>query len=553
MGVRNPAGVGVGLRACHYRDFLQQRPKVDWLEVHTENYLQPGGRDRHVLFELRQDYPFSLHGVGLGLGSAQGFDLHHLQRIAKLVHELQPALVSEHLCWSATESRNLNDLLPLPLSTQALALICQRVQQVQDCLQRPILLENVSTYVRYRDDAMGEIEFLSEVARRTGCGILLDVNNLYVNQCNQHESARAAIELVPAEMVGEIHLAGHLVTPGAVVDHHGDVVAAPVWELYRQSLQRLGAVPTLIEWDTDIPALEVLLAQADMARGMMREFAREAPPDSGSANRADSANSAQAVQAVSLAPPVAGLADIQCDFADALFARHAPELFRGDPAQNQERFARYRGNLVATWEKTLSAAFPVLQQLVGDEFFAALCRAFGHAHPSDNGDLNLFGAQFAHFLASFPHVAQYPYFPDMARLEWAVHEAYYAADGRSVTPQELLVLAPDVLDQTRFRLHPSCALIDSPWALAPLWFAHQESPETGFPAQLDVASHVLVCRPAWKPQVVELSAAQFALLAALADGQTFGAALDAALQKDEEFDVIGTLQQCLTLALLQAE
>lgn len=547
MGVRNPAGVGVGLRACHYRDFLQQRPKVDWLEVHTENYLQPGGLDRHVLFELRQDYPFSLHGVGLGLGSAQGFDVHHLQRIARLVQQLQPVLVSEHLCWAASGSRNLNDLLPLPLSAQALELICQRVLQVQDCLQRPILLENVSTYVRYRDDAMDEIEFLSEVARRTGCGILLDVNNLYVNQCNQQESALAAIEQVSAEFVAEIHLAGHLVTPGAVVDHHGDVVAAPVWDLYRQSLRRLGAVPTLIEWDTDIPALEVLLAQADMARSMMREFAREAGPDAGNAG------SVQVVRPVPLTPPVAGLSGIQCDFADALFAQHAPDVFRGELAQNEARFARYRGNLVATWEKTLTAAFPVLQQLVGDEFFAALCRAFGHAHPSDNGDLNVFGAQFAQFLADFPHVAQYPYFPDMARLEWAVHEAYYAADGRSVAPQDLLAMAPDVLDQTRFRLHPACALIDSPWALAPLWFAHQDQSETGFPAQLDVASHVLVCRPAWKPQVIELSAAQFTLLATLADGQTFGGALDAALQKDEEFDVIGALQQCLALALLQAE
>ena len=191
------SGVGVGLRACHYREFLQQRPVVDWLEVHTENYLQKGGLDRYVLFELRQHYPISLHGVGLGLGSAQGFSDAHLQQVRELADQLQPFLVSEHLCWGAVADRHLNDLLPLPLSWQALDLICQRVDQVQEALRRPILLENVSTYLRYRSDAMGEIEFLAAVAQRTGCQVLLDVNNLYVNQCNQQESAIDALKVAP--------------------------------------------------------------------------------------------------------------------------------------------------------------------------------------------------------------------------------------------------------------------------------------------------------------------------------------------------------------------
>lgn len=569
-------GVGVGLRARHYREFLQQRPPVDWLEVHTENYLQPGGLDRHVLFELRRDYPFSLHGVGLGIGSATGFDSGHLQRIAQLVREVQPALVSEHLCWASIADRNLNDLLPLPLSQQALDLVCLRVNQVQDALRRPILLENVSTYVRYRVDAMSETEFLSLVAKRTGCGILLDVNNLYVNQCNQQEPALEALRQVAASAVAEIHLAGHLVTPGAVVDHHGDVVAPPVWALYRLALQRLGPVPTLIEWDTEIPALEILLAESDAARAIMREVCGDAsapaPADRVANVRVGSApafGDEAATQAAWVAPqlahqpsgdlPAAGsvlpageLAQIQSGFAAALFAEHAPDVFSGDDERNLARFARYRGNLVATWEKTLTAAFPVIRQLVGDEFFCALTREFGHIWPSDNGDLNLFGARFAQFLAEFPHVAGYPYFPDMARLEWALHCAYYAADGIAVAPQDLIGLAPEALDQACFGLHPACSLLSSKWAIGPLWQAHQEDSEVEFPAQLAQPSHVLVCRPAWKAQVVLLSAANHALLAALADGQTFGSALDAALQLDEEFDVIAALQQCLALQLLQA-
>jgi uncharacterized protein len=259
-------GFGVGLRALHYREFLQHRPAVDWLEVHTENYLDQGGWDAHVLEQLRQDYPISLHGVGLGIGSARGFSEQHLQRVRDVVQRVQPALVSEHLCWGAVDDRHLNDLLPMPLTQEALTLVCQRVDHIQNVLGRQILLENVSTYLRYRDDAMSEAEFLAAVAASTGCGVLLDINNLFVNQCNHQEDALAALQTIPQHMVGEMHLAGHLVTPDAVIDHHGDYVADSVWSLYETAVQRFGPVSTLIEWDTDIPALEVLLSEAEQAR-----------------------------------------------------------------------------------------------------------------------------------------------------------------------------------------------------------------------------------------------------------------------------------------------
>jgi uncharacterized protein (UPF0276 family) len=259
-------GFGVGLRAPHYRDFLQHRPAVDWLEVHTENYLAQGGWDAHVLEQLRQDYPISLHGVGLGIGSATGFSEQHLQRVREVVQRTQPALVSEHLCWGAVDDRHLNDLLPMPLTQEALALVCQRIDHVQTVLGRQILLENVSTYLRYRDDMMSEAEFLSAVASHTGCGVLLDINNLFVNQCNHQEDALAALEAIPRHIVGEMHLAGHLVTPDAVIDHHGDRVAESVWALYETAVQRFGPVSTLIEWDTDIPAIDVLLSEAECAR-----------------------------------------------------------------------------------------------------------------------------------------------------------------------------------------------------------------------------------------------------------------------------------------------
>lgn len=263
---RTLEGFGIGLRACHYRDFLDKRPAVDWIEVHTENYFGAGGWDLHVLDILRADYPLSLHGVALGIGSAT--DEHyaaHLDKIRQVARRFQPARISEHLCWAMVPGRHLNDLLPMPLTTEALDLVCARVDQAQEALG-PILLENVSTHLRFAADTLDEAEFLDEVADRTGCGILLDVNNLYVNQCNHGEDARAAMAAIDSTVIGEIHLAGHLVTEDSVVDHHGAPVADAVWELYRECVALHGAVPTLIEWDTDIPALSVLVAEADRAR-----------------------------------------------------------------------------------------------------------------------------------------------------------------------------------------------------------------------------------------------------------------------------------------------
>ncbi len=215
----NLRGFGVGLRSQHYQDFLAGPVAIDWLEVHSENYFGDGGYDLHVLQQLRRDYPISLHGVGLGLGSALGFSSQHVEKLQRLVDRVEPALVSEHLCWGAIAGRHMNDLLPLPLTQQALDLVCQRVQQLQETLKRAVLIENVSTYLRFADDRMSEAQFLLQLSKRTGCGILLDVNNLYVNQCNHGESALAALECfaqLPYGSVGEIHLAGHLITPECV-------------------------------------------------------------------------------------------------------------------------------------------------------------------------------------------------------------------------------------------------------------------------------------------------------------------------------------------------
>lgn len=566
-------GVGIGLRAPHYRDFLDQRPRAGWIEVHTENYLDQGGWDWHVLQSLRRDYPVSLHGVGLGLGSARGFSAAHLDRVGRLVRDVQPALVSEHLCWGAVFDRHLNDLLPLTLNHAALDLLSERVQRVQDKLQRAILLENVSTYVRFRDDAMSEAEFLAELARRTGCGLLLDINNLYVNQCNHGEDALAAIAAIAPGTVGEIHLAGHLVTPEAVIDHHGATVAEPVWRLYEAALRRFGALPTLIEWDTDIPPLEVLLAEAEKARRVAAPFVA-APPATDLAARTRRASRASAaagrMAAVRTAtipkdlspdlPVQSGpsrrddLAAGQSAFANGLFALadSGPALASFMPGgRNEQRYALYRGNLSATWAKTLAAAYPVITQLVGDEFMAALGKEYGRAHPSASGDLNQFGGHFAAFLAGFPHTADLPYLPDMARLEWTLHRAHYAQDAPALAASDLAAVPPDELETARLRLRPASAALAFEWNVVPLWLAHQPAGPP-FPDDMHVPSHGLVVRPRWKTELLPLTPAAQAALAVLQAGGDFGAALDAAFDIDEAFDVAGQLQAWLDHAVFTA-
>jgi len=259
-------GIGIGLRAPHYRDLLARPRCIDWLEVHSENYFGAGGYDLHVLTTLRERYSVSLHGVGLALGSAAGYPTEHLQRVAELVRRIDPVLVSEHLSWGTVAGRHFHELLPLPMTRAALDLMCTRVAQMQDVVRQRVLIENVSSYVRFAADEYNEAAFLNELAARSGCGILLDINNLYVNERNLGIDAAATIDAIAPQHVGEIHLAGHLVTDDAVIDHHGARVAGEVWTLYARALRRFGRVSTLIEWDTDIPPLEVLLDEAAAAR-----------------------------------------------------------------------------------------------------------------------------------------------------------------------------------------------------------------------------------------------------------------------------------------------
>jgi uncharacterized protein (UPF0276 family) len=267
--------VGIGWRHPHYAALLEQQPALDFIEVHSENFFAPGGAALAVLREGRASYPVSLHGVGLSLGSATGIDPWHLDRLASLVREIEPVRVSDHASFARGSGLHAADLLPVPMSHAALDAMCANVNRVQDRLQRTIAVENLSAYVTWRIADLDEPTFLNALAQRTGCQLLVDVNNIYVNALNAQlrgesldplADCRRWLDAIQPHHVVELHLAGHVHCGDIVIDDHGSRVDDAVWSLYGHAVERLGAVPTLIEWDTDLPELQVLLDEARRAR-----------------------------------------------------------------------------------------------------------------------------------------------------------------------------------------------------------------------------------------------------------------------------------------------
>jgi uncharacterized protein len=268
-----PAMAGIGLRAEHYELIATEKPKCGWFEVHTENYFGNGGIPHHYLHRIRKDYPISFHGVGLSLGSVDPVNTKHLQRIKQLIAEYQPGLISEHLSWSSFNGVFTNDLLPFPLTTESFNHFKDRVNSVQDFLEVSILVENPSTYLRFKHDEIPETDFLNDLAKQTGCGLLLDVNNVFVCATNHDFSAAEYIDNINIEHVKEIHLAGHtknhFENGSILIDTHNTVVDDLVWSLYQCAIKRTGQIATLIEWDTDLPEFEILLNEASKAQNIL--------------------------------------------------------------------------------------------------------------------------------------------------------------------------------------------------------------------------------------------------------------------------------------------
>ena len=265
-------GFGLGLRAQHYAEILDGDPDIDWFEAISENYMVPGGQPLRMLDRIRARYPIVLHGVSLSIASTTPFDPHYLAALKALASRVEPRFVSDHLCWTGVHGVNLHDLLPIPYTGEALDHIVARVHHVQDYLQRPLALENVSTYVQFAHSEMPEWEFIAELTKRTGCWLVFDVNNVFVSAYNHEYDAHMFIEGIPADQVVQFHLAGHEHNMTHIIDTHDAIVPEPVWELYRSAVRRFGAVSTLIERDDNIPPLAELVTELSVARSIAQEM-----------------------------------------------------------------------------------------------------------------------------------------------------------------------------------------------------------------------------------------------------------------------------------------
>ena len=272
----NLAGFGLGLRTPHYEAMLNEPHDIDWLEVITENYLVPGGKPLDYLERIRERFPLVMHGVSLSIGSTDPLDFKYLADVRALAARIEPHWISDHLCWTGIEGRNLHDLLPLPYTEEALAAVVARVGQVQDALGRQILLENVSSYLTYQASEMSEWEFLREVAQRADCAILLDINNIYVSSVNHGFDPLTYLHAIPKSRVRQFHLAGHSDLGGHLIDTHDHPIVEPVWNLYGAAVAHFGTVPTMIERDDNIPELGELVAELDIARELSRHHAQQA-------------------------------------------------------------------------------------------------------------------------------------------------------------------------------------------------------------------------------------------------------------------------------------
>jgi uncharacterized protein len=274
MLTRHALGHGIGLRSRHYSEFLEGSPDIAWVEAISENFMGVGGRPMAVLEKARRDRPVVLHGVSLGIGSTEPLDQRYLNDLNDLIHRIEPTMVSDHLCWGQVGGRYSHDLLPLPYTDESLAHVVSRVQHVQELLGRQILLENPSTYLEFSNSDIFEAEYLAEVARRADCGVLLDVNNIYVNACNHGIDAAKYLEAIPIDRVGQFHLAGHQNRGNIVIDTHEGPIVEAVWHLYRSAVSRFGDVPCLVEWDEGVPELSIVLAESTKAQMIASDVVR---------------------------------------------------------------------------------------------------------------------------------------------------------------------------------------------------------------------------------------------------------------------------------------
>lgn len=539
---------GLGVRPELFEAFFTDQPELDFIEAHSENYFGASVA-RAKLLELRQDYALSLHGVGLSLGRADDLDVDHLAALKSLVDEFEPLLVSEHLAWSAYAHQHVPDLLPLPLSQAALEKICQHIDQMQSALGRAIVLENPSNYLLFDQLQIDEAEFLNTVAAKTGCGLLLDLNNLYVSAQNLGRDASAYLQAIDSRHIAQYHIAGHCAverpTDAALetvlIDSHNQPVSAAVWDLYDQALQRHGGRPTVLEWDSDFPDFAVLLQQCDIADRILAErpvVLNQLQPRAVQENDRAGCN-------VERGEP--SLAHTQQQFLHSLLARS--DSLESAQSTYQQRLGIYQNNVFGACYNYLVQVYPATMGVVGDAFFRQLVNHHLQSEAPAAGNLALYGARLVNSLGHFESLKELPYLADLLRFEWALHSAYFADTNGALrhadySQQALLHLA--------LQFNPSVTLLESAY---PLFEIHRQSlPAYQAEVELDLAQAqdtLLVFKQAHRVQHEVLGSAQAALLVALSQCSNLGQALELAAQTVPPEQLSQALNEVFARQLLQ--
>ena len=518
-------GCGVGLRAEHYAYILAKKPKVDWFEAVTENFMDSGGRPIEILTQIRKNYPVALHGVALSIGSADPLDVQYLKRLKKLADRVDPCLVSDHLCWSGVQGESLHDLLPLPFTEEAVDYTARRIQKVQDFLERKILIENVSTYVTYRHSALPEWEFLTQTAKRAGCGILLDLNNIYVNAKNHCFDPEKYIQNIPAELVGQFHLGGHTDKGEFLFDTHSAQVVDPVWRLYEKALALYGPVSTLIEWDADIPEFSGLLREAQKADQIYQKstaavntkkkvfFTPEKYVDETSQEEWKKILNHQRRMKSLIRPGSA-----EGDAVDFLNPQGS--------ASGQERMSVYAGGYVARIREALAETYQAVGHVMGEDAFTRLAEGYAEAYPSHSYNLSDASKDLPAFLEQSTWKENLPFLPDLARLERLIAESFHAFAKNPLDVSALAGLREDSYNDLRVEFQPFVKILSSSWPVVDLWAA-RKVPISNINIKLEGRPQcALIYRREFEVFCRSISSFEYEFLKSFLSGKTLGEACE---------------------------
>ncbi len=486
--------------------------------------MDSGGRPLEILTRIRESYPVALHGVALSIGSADPLDPQYLKRLKKLADRIDPFIVSDHLCWNGVEGEVLHDLLPLPLTEEALDHAARRIQQVQDLLQRKFLIENVSTYVTYKHSTMPEWQFLAETARRAGCGILLDLNNIYVNSKNHDFDPEEYLRNVPAELVGQFHLAGHTDMGEFLFDTHKGEIIGPVWRLYEKALELYGPVSTLVEWDAEIPEFSFLLREAEKAKSIYRNF--ESVPKK---------KTIFSPKKYSSGPSAGELKKILEDQRRMKTLVHqglkdAPEtaefLNPQGSASGRERMAVYSGGYVARIQESLAETYEAVKHVMGEASFLGMAESYAEARSSTGYNLSDAGKELGSFFEKTDWKKNLPFLPDLARLERLVAGSFHAFAGKSFDPSVLAGLDEDNWNRLRLEFQPFVKILRSEWPILDIWNARKTPlKEMNIPL-IGRPQNALIYRHQFEVYCKPMEKLEYEMISCLFAGKTLGEACE---------------------------